>query len=211
MSNTRMRRPAIVRWLIWTTTACCLSAAGHSAAVSNGPSRPGDEIAVYHLTPDERGGKAYKLVYLVRVPLDVYWNFKTDFDNDFLVDNKYIREHRFVSKAGNAVITEDKYTNTSDVFFRWQTTVVPEAHRLDFVLMNPQNCSQLFHYGSITMEAAAEGTWVTQVAYFDFLGASLWAGYPWGGGMTDFLAYTARWEQGIVLRLKNRYSGKSAQ
>jgi hypothetical protein len=211
MSNTRLRRPAFVRWLIWTTTACCLSAAGHSAALSDGPSRPGDEIAVYHLTPDERGGKAYKLVYLVRVPLDVYWNFKTDFDNDFLLDNKYIREHRFVSRAGGTVITEDKYTNTPDVFFKWQTTVDPEARRLDFVLMNPQHCSQLFHYGSITMEATAEGTLVTQVAYFDFLGASLWAGYPWGGGMTDFLTYTARWEQGIVLRLKNRYSGKSAQ
>ena len=52
---------------------------------------------------------------------------------------------------------------------------------------------------------------MTQVAYFDFVGASLWAGYPWGGGMKDFLTYTASWEQGIVLRLKNRYSGKAVE
>ncbi len=211
MAYFRLRLPVIFRWLIWATAACCISTAGHSAAVPTGQNRPGDEIAVYQLAPDERGGKAYRMVYLVRVPLDVYWNFKTDFDNDFLVDNKYIREHRFVSRVGDTVITEDKYTNTPDVFFIWQTTVIPEAHRLDFVLMNPKNCSQLFHYGSIRMEAVEEGTRVTQVAYFDFVGASLWAGYPWGGGMKDFLTYTARWEQGIVLRFKNRYSGKTAQ
>lgn len=211
MANFRLRRPVTFRWLIWAIAACGIFTAGHSAAVSSGPNRPGDEIAIHHLTPDERGGKAYQLVYLVRVPLDVYWNFKTDFDNDFLVDNKYIREHRFISRAGDTVITKDKYTNTPDVFFIWQTTVCPKAHRLDFVLINPKNCSQLFHYGSIKMEAVEEGTRVTQVAYFDFVGASLWAGYPWGGGMKDFLTYTARWEQGIVLRLKNRYSVKTAQ
>ncbi len=211
MANLRLRLPVIFRWLIWTTAACCLSTAGHPASVPTGPSRSGGEIAIYHLTPDERGGKAYQLVYLVRVPLDVYWNFKTDFDNDFLLDNKYIREHRFVSRSDDIVITEDKYTNTPDVFFMWQTTVRSNAHRLDFVLMNPKNCSQLFHYGSIKMEAVEEGTRVTQMAYFDFIGASLWADYPWGGGMKDFLTYTARWEQDIVLRLKNRYSGKTAQ
>lgn len=49
------------------------------------PSRlENDQPAVYHLAPDSRGGQAYKLVYLVRVPLRVYWKFKTDFDNDFL-------------------------------------------------------------------------------------------------------------------------------
>ena len=61
------------------------------------------------------------------------------------------------------------------------------------------------------MEPVEEGTRVTQVAYFDFLGASLWADYPWGGGMRDFLAYTARWEQEMVLRLKDRYSGKNTE
>jgi len=210
MASFRLRIPLMFKWLIWTTAAWGLFTAGHSAVAFSGPIRPEDGIAIYRLPPEKGGGQAYKLVYLVRVPLDVYWNFKTDFDNDFLESNKYIREHRFVFRAGNTVITENKYTNTPDVFFVWQTKVIPEAHRLDFVLTNPENCSQLFHYGSITMEAVEEGTRVTQVAYFDFVGASLWANYPWGGGMTDFLTYTARWEQDIVMRLKNRYSGRTS-
>ena len=40
------------------------------------------------------------------------------------------------------------------------------------------------------------------MAYFDFR-ASLWADYPWGGGMVDFLTYTAQWEQApsYILRI----------
>lgn len=196
--------------LLIAAACCCLQACGVAASAGS-MIRSSDEVVIYHLDPDPRGGRAYKLVYLVRVPLEVYWKFKTDFDNDFLMDHKYIREHRIISKTGNAVITGDTYTNTPEVFFIWQTTALEEARRLDFILLNPQHCGQAFHYGSIQMEPVEEGTRVTQVAYFDFLGASLWADYPWGGGMKDFLTYTARWEQGIVLRLKNRYPGKTAQ
>lgn len=46
---------------------------------------------------------------------------------------------------------------------------------------------------------------MTQVAYFDFWGASFGVHYPWKGDMRDFLSYTAKWEQAIALRLKNRY------
>lgn len=190
-----------------TAVGCCLPAGGVAAA-ANRTSRSSDEVTIDHLDPDPRGGRAYKLVYLVRVPVEVYWKFKTDFDNDFLRDHKYIREHRFISKTANTVITGNKYTNTPDMFFIWQTTALPEARRLDFILLNPQHCGQAFHYGSIQLKADKEGTRVTQVAYFDFLGASLWAEYPWGGGMKDFLTYTARWEQGTVVRLKGRYSGE---
>ena len=183
-----------------------------AAVGKSGPNRStNDQISIYQPEPDRRGGKAYKLIYHVRVPLDVYWKFKTDFDNDFLLSNKYIRQHHFISRAGNIVITEDKYSNGPDVFFRWQTTVFPDTHRLEFVLTNAERCGQRFHYGSIQVEAAEDGTLVTQVAYFDFWGVSIWAEYPWGGGMKDFLSYTARWEQEIVLRLKNRYSGKTAE
>lgn len=201
----------------WTQRLCvgfilligCAVVCGSPAA--GGSAQPGDDIVIDPLAPDSRGGKAYQLAYLVRVPVDVYWNFKTDFDNDFLVNNKYIREHRFISRTGSTVVTENKYANGPDVFFRWQTTVFQEAHRLDFFLVNPQDCGQIFHYGHIQAEAVAAGTKVTQVAYFDFLGASLWAGYPWGGGMKDFLTYTARWERDMVLSLKDRYSSRSAR
>jgi hypothetical protein len=180
-----------------------------STAADGNPDESTTEISVDHIEPDSRGGKAYKLVYLVKVPVDVFWKFKTDFDNRFLVTNKYIREHRFISRSGNTVITEDKYANAPDVFFRWRTSVFPETHRLDFVLMNPDACEEKFHYGSIQLEAVKAGTRVTQTAYFDFWGASLWAYNPFGGGMKNFLLYNARWEQEIVLQLKQRYAGET--
>jgi hypothetical protein len=121
------------------------------------------------------------------------------------VSNKYIREHQFISRSNNTVITENGYTNAPGVMFRWKTTVFPEIHRLHLVLMNPEKCRQRFHYGHIQLESVREGTRVTQVAYFDFWGASLCVNYPWGGGMEDFLSHTAEWEQRTVLRLRDRY------
>lgn len=168
-----------------------------------------DEVYIYQIAPDERGGRAYKLVYFVKAPIESYWKFKTDFDNDFLVKNKYIREHNFILQKGNTVITENKYTNNPEVYFRWRTKVLPKAHRLEFELLNPEICKQKYHYGHIQLESVAEGTRVTQIAYFDFLGASLWTVYPWSGGMKDFLSYTAHWEQETVLQLKDRYEDKN--
>src|SRR5210317_1380394 len=52
---------------------------------------------VYKLDPGDTAGKGYKLVYMVAAPLAVYWKFKTDFENDFLLTNKLIREHRLVA------------------------------------------------------------------------------------------------------------------
>ena len=168
-----------------------------------------EEIQLHHMAPDSRGGKAYKLIYLVPVPVAVYWEFKTDFDNDFLVKNKYIHEHQFISSNGNIVVTESKYTYGPQVFYRWQTTVLAHLLRLEYVLVNPEETKQRFHYGYIQLTAVKEGTLVTQVAYFDFFGVSLWAAFPWTGGMRDFLFYTARWEQDMVMQLKGRYPGDS--
>jgi hypothetical protein len=181
------------------------SAIPYSTASTNSKKIHGKEVLIYDLPPDRRGGEGYKLVYLVQVPIEVYWKFKTDFDNDLLVTNKYIREHRFISRKGNKIITEDKYTFGPDVFFKWQTEVFPDSHRLDFVLLSPEESGQRFHYGRIQLEAVEQGTEVTQVTYFDFFGASFWAHYPWGGGMKDFLRYTAHWEQEIILQVKDRY------
>jgi hypothetical protein len=184
----------------------------YSAAAQNEQNPLGrDGISIYQVAPDRRGGKAYKLVYIVSAQMDVFWRFKTDFNNNFLVKNKYIQEHHFITRNGNKVITEDKYTNGPDVVFRWQTTIFPQAKRLDFVLLNPKQCRQKFHYGYIQLKSVPEGTQVTQVAYFDFWGVSLWAGYPWGGGMKDFLSYTAHWEKETIMLLENRYDDKNSK
>ena len=168
-----------------------------------------DEIIIEQIAPDKRGGKAYKLVYLVKAPIDSYWKFKTDFDNDFLVENKYIQEHKFIKQKGNTVITENKYANNPKVYFRWQTTMLPEAYRLEFDLLNPEQCGHKYHYGHIQLMSVEKGTLVTQVAYFDFLGAALWSIYPWRGGMKYFLSYTAHWEQETMLQLQERYEDKN--
>lgn len=183
-----------------------LRAHSAEAGVPEGPTE--NKVSIRHIESDRRGGKAYRLEYVVLVPIDVYWRFKTDFDNDFLAGNKFIREHRFISRRGNTAITENRYTYSPAFLFRWQTTVYPAAHRLEFVLLNPLECSQRFHYGVIRLEPIDEGTRVSQEAYFDFFGAALWAYYPWGGGMADFLTYIANWEQEFVLGHKGRYSGE---
>jgi hypothetical protein len=168
-----------------------------------------DREVLYRIPPEARGGEAYKLVYLVPAPLEVFWRFKTDFNNDFLVSRRYIREHGFISQQGNVVITEDIYTSAPGKSFRWKTTIHPSQHRLEFVLDNPVECDQRFNYGFIQLEPFGEAqTKVTHLAYFDFFGASLWANYPWPGGMSSFLRYTAAWEQETILRLKERYSEK---
>jgi hypothetical protein len=168
-----------------------------------------DKEVLYRLESEARSGEAYKLVYLVPAPLEVFWRFKTDFNNDFLVTRRFIKEHRFISQQGNVVITEDTYTNAPDKVFRWKTTVYAAQHRLEFTLENPAQCNQRFHYGFIQLDPFGEAqTKVTHVAHFDFLGASLWANYPWPGGMSSFLRYTATWEQETILRLRERYSEK---
>ncbi len=190
---------------------CCLAPPSFSTATEPNQEVSDNGVTIYHLRPDKSGGRAYRLVYHVKVPIEVYWKFKTDFDNAFLVKNKYIKAHRFVSRKGNAVITEDKYANGPDSFFRWQTLVFPDAHRLEFKLLNPEQCGQKFHYGQIQIKAVNQGTQIVQTAYFNFWGVSLWAKYPWRGGMKDFLSYTARWEQKIVLQLKGQYTGKTGE
>ena len=163
---------------------------------------------IYRPKPDERGGQAYKLVYLVGVPIDIFWKFKTDFQGDFLLSHEFIEEHRFLNQTNGVVITENRYSNSPNVTFRWRTTLHPASYRIDFVLENPKECAQEFHYGHIQLEALGTNTKVTQVAYFSFWGATFWAYYPWHGGMSEFLHYTARWEQETVLRLRERYSGR---
>jgi hypothetical protein len=166
-----------------------------------------ETIQIEHPEPDPRGGKAYRLVYYVPVPIEVYWRFKTDFDNDFLEESKFIIEHRFVSRTNDTVITESRHVDGPDVFFRWQTSVFEAQYRLTFELLNPEEAGQRFHFGEIELSAEGQVTRVVQTAYFDFWGAALWAKYPWRGGMRHFLQYTAQWEQETILNLKHKYTG----
>ena len=160
---------------------------------------------IYKLDTVDPAGKGYKLVYMVAAPLAVYWKFKTDFENDFLLTNKLIREHRLIAYKNNVAITESIYTTKPEVRFRWRTISFPAIHRLNFELQNPKECGQKFHHGHIQLEAAGDHTIVTQTAYFEFFGATLWMNYPWYGGMRHYLNYTARWEQETITRLIDRY------
>jgi hypothetical protein len=160
---------------------------------------------IYKLNPENIAGKGYKLVYMVAAPLETYWKFKTDFENDFLLTNKLIAEHLLLDYRDNVAITENIYATKPGVRFRWRTTTFPDSHRLEFELQNPKECGQEFHYGHIQLAAAGEYTLVTQVAYFEFFGSTLWMNYPWYGGMNYYLNYTVRWEQKTITRLIDRY------
>jgi hypothetical protein len=119
--------------------------------------------------------------------------------------NKLISSHRLVSRADNVVVTETEYSHRPSAVFRWQTTVFPEQHLLRYELLNPQECGQKYHYGYIQLEALDSGTRVNQVTYFDFFGASVWVNYPFKGGMSQVLKYTAGWEQEFISQFGYQY------
>ena len=167
------------------------------------------QSVVYRIEPERRGGEAFKLIYLVPVPVDVFWRFKTDFDGSFLLTNKFIKDHRLVLESGNTIITENSYTRAPGDTFRWRTKTFPERRRLVFHLENPLECGHRFHYGTIQMEPFRSYTKITHIAYFDFYGAFLWANLRIGSGMKPFLRYTASWEKATVLRLQHEYEGVS--
>ena len=155
------------------------------------------------LMPEQAHGRGFKLEYVVNAPLDVFWKYKTHFDNELLHNNKYIGSHKLVSREENLVITETEYSYKPKKVFKWQTTIFPEQHLLEYELLNPQECGQKYHYGYIQLEPEGTGTRVTQVSYFDFFGVSLWVNYPFKGGMSHFLKYTARWEQQLLSELEH--------
>ena len=157
------------------------------------------------LKPERARGRGFKLEFSVDAPLGVFWNYKTNFDNDLLHKNKYITSHKLVSYKDNLVITETEYSYKPGDVFNWQTTIYPDRNLLEYELLNPEECGQKYHYGYIQLEAEGEGTHVTHVAYFDFFGASFWVNYPFRGGMTEFLEYTAHWEQQFVLEFEHQY------
>lgn len=214
-------RTRIFTWSIVTLFFATLSAfaSESSTAVPDKQALLDGKVFIFELKPQRKNGAGYKLVYLVDAPIEVFWKFKTDFDNDFLLTNKFIKSHQMIHRSGNVVVTEDHftsdlYTHRPRVKFRWQTTISPAEHRMDFILLNPEEAGQRFHYGHIQLEAfeaSNEKTKVTQVAYFDFFGVSFWVNYPWYGGMRYFLEYTVRWERDTILKLKDAYIKKSAQ
>lgn len=156
--------------------------------------------------PDAKGGQAYRLIYIVDVPVEVYWRFKTDFDNTFVTTHRFITAHRVVQRTDNVVITENKYRSHGDMVFRWQTTIHNHTRRLEYRLLNSRSVDHRFHHGTIEVMPMEGQTLVIQTAYFSFFGASLWANLPVLGGMRSSLKYTARWERETLRRLKDRYS-----
>ena len=170
----------------------------------------GGEPFIYRIDPEARGGEAYKLVYIVPVPIEIFWRFKTDFHGAFIQTNKYVKEQRVIREEQNLVIIENRLSIKPESRFRWRNTLHPNNYRLDFVLENQEQCGQRFHYGHFQLEPLGSNTKVSHAAYFDFFGSSLWAQYPWKGGMQPFLDYIARWEQKTILLLKQNYHGKSA-
>ncbi|MDJ0783307.1 MAG: hypothetical protein QNJ22_15125 [Desulfosarcinaceae bacterium] len=165
---------------------------------------------IYRIAPEQRGGEAFKLVYLVPASIEIFWRFKTDFEGAFFESNRFIKAHRLIHTVGNVSITENSYTNVPNDTFRWRTTSDHRHYRMDFTLVNADECGHHFHYGSIQLEPFRQYTKVTHTAYFDFFGASLWVNMPFAGGMSSFLNYLARWEKETILQLIDHYSKHAA-
>ena len=166
------------------------------------PTKPStnNRISVTLIVPESADGYGYKLQYYVPAPIDVFWLFKTDFDNDLLVTNTELLSHRFIRAIGNSVITENRYAAAPGVRFRWKTIVHQDRYRLEFQLINAKDSRHDFHFGTIQLHPAGRFTRVTQIAYFDFAGVSLWVRFPWNGGMKHTLVQSAKWEQKMASR-----------
>ena len=173
-------------------------------------------ISLQQIDPDPNGGFAYRLVYHVPASIEKFWRFKTDFRNEILLTSRELIEHRVVKTFGNRVITENRYATAPGLRFLWQTTVIPEQYRLDFKLLNAKECRHRFHYGTIQLSHEGDYTKITQIAYFDFRGASLWVKYPWYGGMKSTLTKVAKWEQQVAAQhvqtylVDSRYQNRAA-
>jgi len=159
-----------------------------------------NSISIQKISPDTKGGYGYKLQYYVAAPLDIFWSFKTDFDSEILLSNAELIGHRLVSADDNIVVTENRYAIAPGLRFLWQTTVFEKEFRLEFKLLNAEDCRHDFHFGAIQLSPAGQFTQVTQTAFFSFVGASMWVSYPWYGGMKSTLTQIAEWEQKMVLR-----------
>jgi hypothetical protein len=163
------------------------------------------KIVLKKLTSNLAGGYGYRLQYMVPVPIKTFWQFKTDFAGELLLTNDELVGHRLVKSDGNSVFTENRYASAPELKFLWKTTVHPQQYRLEFKLLNAADCRHDFHYGSIQLSRAGKYTWVTQIAYFNFTGASLWVNYPWYGGMKSTLTRVAEWEQNTALKYAKKY------
>ena len=166
--------------------------------------KPGT-VFVERIASDTGEGYGYRVEYIVPAPINKFWLFKTDFDSDFLLTNDELLDHRIVRRVGNAVVTENRFAFAPGLRFLWKTTVFHERHRLEFELLNTKDTRHDFHYGSIQLTPMGKHTRVTQIAFFNFRGASLWVKYPWYGGMKYTLTKNARWEQKVASRYQTEY------
>jgi hypothetical protein len=136
-----------IRFLIWAFVALFFAvipalASEFLTAVPDDEAFFEGKAFIFELKAPRQDGAGYKLVYVVDAPIDAFWKFKTDFDNEFLLTNKFIESHQIISRRGNVVITEDLfsedlYTHRPRAKFRWQTKISPAEYRMDFVLLNP--------------------------------------------------------------------------
>ena len=178
-----------------------LFGAGMSHADSNDPADI-SRILLKHLPSPSGSGYGYRLEYYVPATIDVFWKFKTDFDSEILLTNDELVGHRLVKVDGNDVYTENRYASAPGLKFLWKTTIINGKYRLDFELMNADDCRHKFHHGYIQLTPAGRYTKVSQNAFFDFTGASFWVKYPWYGGMKYTLTHVAKWEQKVVVHRK---------
>jgi hypothetical protein len=184
---------------------------GSTASANPGPDVLREEFlnsepAISKLKPEKARGSGFKMVYSVDAEAEIYWRYRTHFEGQLVLKNKFIKSHRLISREGDTAITETEYTNKPNTVFRWQTTIFPDRKLLKYELINPAECGQRYHYGYVQLEGLEGGTRVTHLAYFDFFGVSLWVNYPFKGGMHRFLKYTAEWEQQLAADFDRYYA-----
>ena len=80
--------------------------AAHAGSKS---ARPDLYISVQKISEENSGRYGYRLRYIVPVPIESYWRFKTDFDNEILATSAAISEHKFIRSVGNTAILKTAF------------------------------------------------------------------------------------------------------
>jgi hypothetical protein len=161
---------------------------------------PAASIRIEPVASADRGGKGFRMVYAVQAPLSDFWRFKTDFANPVMLSNKYILENSVMRREADRVITATRYTHHPEALFEWETTVQADRRQMNYRLLNPIQCGQVFQFGRIQLQPLGDATQVTHTAYFDFAGVFWWYYWPFQGGMQDYLRYTVDWERAAFQR-----------
>ena len=142
------------------------------------------QVVSYRISPEERGGYAYKSVFYIDMPLQTVWEVMKDVEE---YPHEIIRSHQIISISDNKAITKDEYNSSPGTFYTWQTTFDERNKKITYNLVNLDSFQFAgekvsFNYGTKQLYEFGNRTKFVQHGYLKSRYASSWinSGDYWG-------------------------------